>query len=182
MKRRSARPFMVEVKHARTPRTALQVPEPQARPDKVLWPELAQAEPKSAQPAFEAAPPPRAEPKEPDAPVRRVLPSLVPMFQGADEPEAEPEFPAEAPPRRTRRKRTPVAAQPAPEAAPAEPAREVRPTAARAERIATLTVKPVAAAADEPGQGAAPRSPTWRRTKELRLGERWKRRLPPYLR
>ncbi|MCJ2085999.1 hypothetical protein MKK88_08315 [Methylobacterium sp. E-005] len=183
MKRRSARPFMVEVKHARTSRTALKAPESQARPDKVLWPELAQAlaqaEPKPVQHAFEAAPAPRAEPKEPDAPVRRVLPSLVPMFQGADEPEVEAEPQPEAPPRRTRRKRAPVAAQPAREATPAEPAPEIRPAAPRP---APMAAKPTAAAPVEPRPGAASRPATWRRTKELPLGERWKRRLPPYLR
>lgn len=179
MKRRSARPFMVEVKHARTPRTALTAPEPQARPAKVLWPELAQIEPKPAQPVLEGAPTPRPESKESDAPVRRVLPSLVPMFQGADEPEAEPEPPVEAAPRRTRRKRTPVAAQPARATTPAEPEPEIRPAAIRADVAAAMTVKPVAV---EPGKGAAPRPTTWRRTKELPLGERWKRRLPPFLR
>ncbi|WP_342110383.1 hypothetical protein [Methylobacterium sp. SI9] len=187
MKRRSARPFMVEVKHARTPRTALRDAEPQARPDKVLWPELTQAEPKPAPPALEAAPAPRPGPKEPEAPVRRVLPSLVPMFESAAEPEPEPAI--EPTPRRgrPRRERTQAVAQPIQKTTPVEPMPEIRPIAVQPEALPPKPVAKgqvvkaqVAKAQVEPG--AAARPVTWRRTKELRLGERWKRRLPPYLR
>lgn len=178
MKRRSARPFMVEVKHARTPRTALKDAEPQARPDRVLWPELTQVEPKPASPALEAAPAPRPEPKEPDAPVRRVLPSLVPMFQSTGEPEPEPEPMIEPRRPRTRRERAPTVAQAVRKAAPVEPMPEIRPAVVRPEAAPS---KPVTAKPAEP-EPNAPRPTTWRRTKELRLGERWKRRLPPYLR
>ncbi|WP_331289291.1 hypothetical protein [Methylobacterium radiotolerans] len=89
MKRRSARPFMVEVKQTRSARTSLTAPEARPRPDKILWPELAQAalEPPAPAPAPQAAP--RPERKVPDAPVRRVLPSLVPMFEVPAEPALE---------------------------------------------------------------------------------------------
>ena len=177
MKRRSARPFMVEVKHARTPRIASTAAEPQTRPDKVLWPELIQAETKALEPVFAASPAPRSEPKsgEADAPVRRVLPSLVPMFESADAPEPAPE----APPRRTRvrRERPAAVAQPARTEPPAEPVPETFSIAAQP----PVAIKPKAIAADA-AEGPVSRPMTWRRTKELRLGERWKRRLPPYLR
>lgn len=175
MKRRSARPFMVEVKHTRASRTALTTSEPQARPVKVLWPELIQAETKPMRPAPEAAPVLQTEAKEPDAPVRRVLPSLVPMFQGTAEPEAELEAEPEPRPRRARRERAPAVAPPARQAPRAEPVPESRPPA--------IQPAPAAAAPVGHDQDPAPRpAPAWRRTKELRLGERWKRRLPPYCR
>ncbi|SDO65193.1 hypothetical protein SAMN05216360_1335 [Methylobacterium phyllostachyos] len=179
MKRRSARPFMVEVKHARTPRTA-STAEPQARPDKVLWPELIQAETKLADPVFTAPPAPRPETKEPDAPVRRVLPSLVPMFQSADAPEAEPEM--EAPQRRVRRGRPAAAVPPARTAPPVEPMPKTRAIAARPQPPVAIGPKAGAADPAEAAENPSPRPMTWRRTKELRLGERWKRRLPSYLR
>ncbi|MGU3546999.1 hypothetical protein ACLBYE_28885, partial [Methylobacterium sp. A52T] len=91
MKRRSARPFMVEVKQTRSARTTLTATEARPRPDKILWPELAQAAlaPPAPAPAPQAAPAPRPERKVPDAPVRRVLPSLVPMFEAPAEPVLE---------------------------------------------------------------------------------------------
>jgi hypothetical protein len=171
---------MVEVKHARTPRTALRDAEPQARPDKILWPELTEAEPKPVQPALET-PAPRPGPKEPDAPVRRVLPSLVPMFENTGEAEPEPEAAIEPPPRRTRtrRERAPAVAQTVRKAQPAEAMVEIRPAMVRPE---VPEAEPKAAKPVEPESHAPPRPTPWRRTKELRLGERWKRRLPPYLR
>jgi len=178
---------MVEVKHARTPRSVSTVAEPQTRPDKVLWPELIQAETKPAVPAFEAPPTPRPESKEPDAPVRRVLPSLVPMFQGADVPEVEPE--AEMPPRRTRvrRERPAAVVKPARTAPPVEALPETLPVAVRPKPPVLkppVASGPTANAADPvaPAENPSPRPLAWRRTKELRLGERWKRRLPSYLR
>ncbi|WP_331326881.1 hypothetical protein [Methylobacterium fujisawaense] len=91
MKRRSARPFMVEVKQTRSARTTLTATEARPRPDKILWPELAQAAlaPPAPAPAPQAAPAPRPERKVPDAPVRRVLPSLMPMFEAPAEPVLE---------------------------------------------------------------------------------------------
>ncbi|MCJ2018991.1 hypothetical protein MKK84_16335 [Methylobacterium sp. E-065] len=180
MKRRSARPFMVEVKNARTPRTALRDVEPQARPDKVLWPELVQAaepKPRPVLPALDAAPAPGL--KEPDAPARRVLPSLVPMFQNTDEPEPEPEPAIEPRRTRTRREKAPAVTPAVRTSTPVETLPEIRAAAIQPEAGPS---KPLAADPAGPKRGTPPRPAAWRRTKELRLGERWKRRLPPYLR
>jgi hypothetical protein len=177
MKRRSARPFMVEVKSTRGGRASLTSPDTRTRPDAGLWPELAQAavappqpSPKPDVPAPSAQ---RLEQKEP--PARRVLPSLVPMFEVPVEPE-----PVAAPARRTRRERAPAVAQAARAEAVVEPAPQAPPVAPRPEpavAASALRVPPAAA-----GEDPSPRPTTWRRTKELRLGERWKRRLPHYAR
>lgn len=189
MKRRSARPFMVEVKHTRTARTSLTSPNPATRSNKSLWPELAEAEAKPAQPDLPAAPAPRQEERPAQAPARRVLPSLVPMFEIAAEPEAAPASeiePAATP--RVRRPRAPVERVPsgAPAAARA-PAAASKPR--RAAARPEPAVVPEAAEASPraipapPGQAPSPRPvPSWRRGNELRLGERWKRRLPQYCR
>src|ERR1700712_4958565 len=92
MKRRSARPFMVEVKQTRTARASLDSAQPRIRSDKNLWQDhlwqdlVADDAKPAPQPEMQAAPAPA---REPDAPVRRVLPSLVPMFEIPAEPVAE---------------------------------------------------------------------------------------------
>ncbi|SEG33073.1 hypothetical protein SAMN04488144_1148 [Methylobacterium sp. 190mf] len=181
MKRRSARPFMVEVKQTRSARTTLTATEARPRPDKILWPELAQAAlaPPAPAPAPQAAPAPRPERKVPDAPVRRVLPSLMPMFEAP----AEPVLEAAA---------DEAATDPAAETVPAPRARRGRPRAAARDalpqvqtvpsRPAVPTAPPPAASGPTSGQGPSPRSTAGRRTNELRLGERWKRRLPHFMR
>lgn len=184
MKRRSARPFMVEVKGARTARATQTNPALRTRPDTNLWQDLAQETATPPQPDL-LSPAPQPARKEAEAPVRRVLPSLVPMFQvpepqlpdseGADTAAPEPERAAEPRPRRGRpRGARPALTAPA-AAAAAVPAPRPRPEPAAA---APIVVPPPA----EPGPGSASKPPSWRRTKELRLGERWKRRLPPYAR
>ncbi len=195
MKRRSARPFMVEVKGARTARASLTAPDLRARPENSLWQELAQVEVKPPQPDVPAASAPRPERKEPETPVRRVLPSLVPMFEIPAETESEPD--AAAPPVRRARRGRPPAVAPKPDAP--NPARSIRPcgpavTAPVAAKPATKPRRPAAERSEpaaapavpvppaEPGQGPSARPGTWRRTKELRLGERWKRRLPHFAR
>ena len=191
MKRRSARPFMVEVKTTRTARASLTSPNLRTRPDTILWPELIEAEAKPPQPDMPLPAPPRQERKEVEAPVRRVLPSLVPMFQVSAETETETEtedgVEAVAPPvRRSRTRREPgpavdkAAAVKATVAAPApKPAAKPRPAAARPEPVDAPAAHAPAA---ELAQGPSPRPAPWRRTKELRLGERWKRRLPHFAR
>lgn len=175
MKRRSARPFMVEVKQTRSARTSLTSADARRHQDKILWPELAQAAMTAPAPAPEAAPvpPPRPERKEPEAPVRRVLPSLVPMFQAPAEADAEPKTVPETRVRRARSTRVPAASpdvaartvsRPRPIAPPAPPVDEAPPVPAAA------------------GQVPSPRAATGRRAAELRPGERWKRRLPQFLR
>ncbi|MGT2486238.1 hypothetical protein ACU4GA_10235 [Methylobacterium oryzae CBMB20] len=190
MKRRSARPFMVEVKQTRSARTSLTAPEARPRPDKILWPELAQAalEPPAPAPAPQAAPAPRPERKVPDAPVRRVLPSLLPMFEVPAEPaleaadDAVTESAAETVPApRARRGRPRAAAQEVrPQVPAAPPPRPAAPPAPPVDEAAAR-VLPVASG-QASGPGPSPRATAGRRTNELRLGERWKRRLPQFLR
>jgi hypothetical protein len=179
MKRRSARPFMVEVKSTRGGRASLTSPDTRTRPDAGLWPELAQAAVAPPQPSPKPdVPAPSAQrPEQKEPPARRVLPSLVPMFEVPVEPEPEP---VAAPARRTRRERAPAVAQAARAEAVVEPAPQAPPVAPRPEpavAASALRVPPAAA-----GEDPSPRPTTWRRTKELRLGERWKRRLPHYAR
>ncbi|WP_457106949.1 hypothetical protein [Methylobacterium sp. P5_C11] len=175
MKRRSARPFMVEVKQTRSARTSLTSADARRHPDKTLWPELAQAAMAGAGAGPAPAPAPRPERKEPEAPVRRVLPSLVPMFQAPAEADAAPAATTvpETRVRRPRSARVPAAgpdvasrtvSRPRPIAPPAPPVDEAPPVPAAA------------------GQGPSPRGATGRRAAELRPGERWKRRLPHFLR
>jgi hypothetical protein len=185
MKRRSARPFMVEVKQTRTARTSLTSASPRTRPDKTLWPELAQAVPEAAPQEPRPAPAPRQERKEPEAPPRRVLPSLVPMFDVPAEPVpvAVHEAVDDAiPAPRVRRARTERAPADGPAKTPRKPAApRARPTAPSSE----IPAAPVVAAPPvptAPGQAPSPRAVTGRRTTELRLGERWKRRLPAFMR
>lgn len=181
MKRRSARPFMVEVKHTRTARTSLTSSHSATRPGKSLWPELAEAETKPTQPDLPAAPAARQEEPSAPTPARRVLPSLVPMFEISAEPEVASAVESEpvAPPR-VRRPRARVEQTPA-----AKPAAKPRPAAPRPEPAAAPEVAEASARAipAQPGQASSPRPvPSWRRGTELRLGERWKRRLPQYCR
>ncbi len=145
MKRRSARPFMVEVKQTRSARTTLTATEARPRPDKILWPELAQAAlaPPAPAPAPQAAPAPRPERKVPDAPVRRVLPSLMPMFEAP----AEPVLEAAA---------DEAATDPAAETVPAPRARRGRPRAAARDALPQVQTVP-SRRADRPAAGPARR-------------------------
>ena len=194
MKRRSARPFMVEVKGTRTARASLNAPTLRTRPDTNLWHELAELDAKPPQPEIQAPAPSRPERKEAEAPVRRVLPSLVPMFEIAAESESEPEV--AAPPvrrSRTRSERTPVDVQaaistpaPKPVAKPVPKSRQVTARPMPTHELPVSAPAPVQATtpapAAGPAEGPSQRPAGWRRTKELRLGERWKRRLPQFAR
>lgn len=181
MKRRSARPFMVEVKHTRTARTSLTSSHPATRSAKSLWPELAEAETKPTQPDLQAAPAARQEERPAQAPARRVLPSLVPMFEISAEPEATAASEAEpAATPRVRRPRAGVEQTPAAKSA-AKPRRAApRPEPSVAPEVVEASARAIPA---QPDQAPSPRPvPSWRRGTELRLGERWKRRLPQYCR
>ena len=185
MKRRSARPFTVEIKHARTSRTSLTDATTRSRRGQDLWRDLPvvtadkPAEVQSAPLAHSAA-------ARSEAPARRVLPSLVPMFSMPVEPET-PEV-REAPPiervSRVRRVKPPVQREQRPRAVavnmrstPAEPMvyPQVTPAVAAAlpATAPTVSIQPAS---------AHPR--TAQRTQQavtLRPGERWKRRLPRVL-
>jgi hypothetical protein len=181
MKRRSARPFTVEIKHTRASRTSLADDTACIRTGQDLWQGqslVADDKPAVMQPMPVARPqPPRSE-----AAARRVLPSLVPMFAMPVGPEASelPEAPADERLPRVRRvkpaaKRTKTsalvdAAKPA--ACEAQAQRQVAPSAvdAIAEAEATVIALPV-----------VPQVRSERRTQQfatLKPGERWKRRLP----
>ncbi|XYD06510.1 hypothetical protein R1A27_14830 [Methylobacterium sp. NMS12] len=194
MKRRSARPFMVEVKQTRSARTSLTATEARPRPDKILWPELAQAalEPPASAPAPQAAPAPRPERKVPDAPARRVLPSLMPMFEVPADPVLEAagdvvtgSAAETVPAPRVRRGRPRAAARDVLPQEPTAPSpRTVAPPAPSPAPPVDAVPAHVPPATSGPlsGQGQSPRSTAGRRTNELRLGERWKRRLPQFMR
>jgi hypothetical protein len=187
MKRRSARPFMVEVKQTRSARTSLTATTARQRPDKSLWPELAQAAMEPPAPALQAAPAPRLERKMPDAPVRRVLPSLVPMFEIPAEPATEAAAEAvtapaaeTAPAPRVRRVRSARVAAAGQDLAPRVQTAKPRPAAPPTPPVDEAPTACAAPAAS--GRGPSSRPTAGRRANELRLGERWKRRLPHFLR
>lgn len=87
MKRRSARPFTVEIKHTRTSRASLTDATARSRKGQDLWRDLPLAaadKPAAVQSALVG----HAEPVRAEAPARRVLPSLMPMFFMSVEPDA----------------------------------------------------------------------------------------------
>jgi hypothetical protein len=181
MKRRSARPFTVEIKHTRTSRVSLIDATTRTRTSQNVWgAELTAAANATAK--VEPTHMPRAEPARVEAPARRVLPSLVPMFAMPVGPETA-ELPvalAEEPLPRVRRVKPSAkhtkscalvdVAEPAADEAQAR--RQVAPSAveAIAKADAAMTALPVARQVRSA-----------RRTQEiatLKPGERWKRRLP----
>ena len=184
MKRRSARPFTVEVKHTRTAHASLTDATARSRSGQNLWRDLPLAvtdKPAEVQPASVVC----AEPAPPVAPARRVLPSLVPMFSMPVELETPEVREAPAPERlpRVRRVKPPAKReQPAAGAIAAKPV----PDELKVQRQAA---PPIAAPALTQGstiirQPASVQARTARRTQQataLRPGERWKRRLPRVL-
>ena len=177
MKRRSARPFTVEVKQTRTSRTPLVDATPRSRASQDVWwdiPTVAADRP--AEMLF--APVAQAEPAAPEAPARRVLQSLVPMFSIEPEtPEADEAASTERLPRVRRAK---PALKPGPKPAPKPMSRSVQKPVAEVMAPAPVPAK-TAAALGEPA--AMPVRPTRlpRQGDTLRAGERWKRRLPRHL-
>jgi hypothetical protein len=181
MKRRSARPFTVEIKNARTPRASHSAATARPLSGKSLQHEWA---------AFIAASKPVSAPKpevsphqpRPEAPARRVLPSLVPMFEPPNEPDpaveaVQPKLP------RVRRLRAKVErASAAPESNPVtkpnQPPSAAPPVLSRA--VSNATAAPAVAILAETRSSHAERAS--RREAGLRPGERWKRRLPRILR
>lgn len=173
MRNRVRRTFTVEAKSSGTARyvsiPSKQPREPHKRPRQLeaaaLWPSL-----DAAVPAFQALA--EAAPEH-----RRILPSLLIAEVHEPEPEAAVE-PEELP--RVRRASSPIA--------PTEsaPRRRGRPRKVPAREGAEVAVEVVEQAAPEPPQPAAETAPivvSRRRpdragSEKLRLGERWKRRLP----
>ena len=184
MKRRSARPFTVEIKHTRTSRTSLTDATARSRRGQNLWRDLPGGAPDKPDLA-QSAPLADSEPARTEAPARRVLPSLVPMFAMPVEPETlevRAASVAERLPRVRRVKPPTKREQPAAEAvttrlASAEPKVQLQVTPA-------IAAFPLAAASTVIGQLASPQPRTARLTQQavtLRPGERWKRRLPRVL-
>jgi hypothetical protein len=183
MKRRSARPVVVEVKRARSPTSSPAEVFGRSRPGSNLW----QGVPLRA----EAPTLPRREPEppvatiqrvEPDArPAPRILPSLVPMFVPSEpEPQegatqtirATRGARAERKPRASRIKSTVVSARL--DSTVAAETRTTIPAAAEQHpSIVLAPTRPVPLA--QPQAGRRKRGQCY---PELRRGERWKRRLP----
>jgi hypothetical protein len=184
MKRRSARPFTVEVKQTRASRAFLTDATARSRKGQDLWrgiPLDPGGEPVEVKPV-RPAPVVHSEPVQSKAPTPRVLPSLVPTFSMPVEPEV-PEAPAP--------KRLPRVRRVKP---PAEPVQKpaTRTSARRGPRaVSPIQPQLIPAAAPAPiakpvvaTQPAAAQARTARRsqpTETLRAGERWKRRLPRVL-
>lgn len=183
MKRRSARPFAVEIKHTRTSRTIHADATAGSSRRQDLWHGqslVADYKPAGRQPALKAS----SDALPPEAPLRRVLPSLVPTFAMPIEAEAPVMHHAPAVERlpRVRRLKEPAKRQQKPIAAKVGPA-----PIAPAESMARSPVTPVRAApkmlavpamAAQPAPGQTRTARRAQQAATLRPGERWKRRLP----
>jgi hypothetical protein len=187
MKRRSARPFTVEVKHTRTSRASLTDATARTRKGQDLWrgirldPSDEPSEVKPVQPA----PVVHSEPVQSKALAPRVLPSLVPTFSMPVEPEVPEvrEVPAAERLPRVRRAKPPAEPVQKPAArtgagrgprAGSEIQPQVTPAAAPAPIAKPAVVTQLALAQLRTPRRSKP-------TETLRAGERWKRRLPRVL-
>lgn len=185
MKRRSARPFTVEIKQTRTSRALLAEATTRSHNVQDLWrdvPLVAADKRADVQPAPMA----QRESAPPKMLVRRVLPSLVPMFPMPVEPETPDVCEAagvERLPQVRRAKEMNERKQ--------KPAIKV--TASASIVVKSTVQAPVTPAIAAPALGMAPpqtaqpmttQVSAGRRTQQLptlRPGERWKRRLPRVL-
>jgi hypothetical protein len=183
MKRRSARPFTVEIKHTRTSRVSLSESPARSPTSQTLWHDVPLVL-SEAPLAKASAPVIRAEPTMPEAPARRILPSLVPMFAPQSEPEVQ-EAPAEERLARVRRpKPSPVRR---PKAADVEISVEAD-TVQAANTASKIAIKTASTAGASPAgpvvEALAPVPRTTRLSRKLTAlapGQRWKRRLPRVL-
>lgn len=183
MKRRSARPVVVEVKRTRSATSSLADAFGRNRPGAALWQGVPLRVDAPTAPRREPQPPliviERSDPDARSAP--RVLPSLVPMYVPSEPEPLEEAVKASPASRRPRAARKPSAARTEPGAASTPPEPLVAPEASSA---APAPVEPSAASLMPPEHAASPTQPrTDRRERstrhpELRRGERWKRRLP----
>jgi hypothetical protein len=180
MKRRSARPFTVEIKHTRTSRTSLADATARTRSGQDLW--QGQSLVADDRPAvMQPMPTVHSQPARPEAAARRVLPSLVPMFAMPVEPEAAEVPPAPVVERLPRVRRVKPQAQrkqaSVSNSAPPAPANA---TAQRQTAPAIAAPAPLNASAlvAQPVVAPARTSRLTQQAAALRPGERWKRRLP----
>ena len=187
MKRRSARPFTVEIKHTRTSRALLSDATERSRRGQDLWRDLpvAAADKAVGTQQVEPGPVARSEPVQPAATARRVLPSLVPMFAMPIEPEASDVRHAPEVERLPRARRPKPTAQRKQLAAVPVTARQPAAEPMLPSHGTPVTAAPASAKASSFGnQSASPQRRIARRTQRtvtLRPGERWKRRLPRML-
>lgn len=179
MKRRSARPFTVEVKHTRTSRSSLSGATARSRKSNDLWqnlPLIADDKATEVKPV-RPAPVVLSEPVQSKAPAPRVLPSLVPTFSMPVEPEVLEVPAAERLPRVRRVKPSPEPVQ--------KPASRTGAGSATQPQVTPVAAPvPIAkpAVATQPAVAQAPTARRSQPTEILRPGERWKRRLPRVLR
>jgi hypothetical protein len=181
MKRRSARPFTVEIKHTRTSRVSLIDATARTRTSQNVWgAELTAAA--NAVAELEPTHVPRAEPVRAETPARRVLPSLVPMFAMPVEAQASELREAPAKERLPRVRRVKVPAKRTKISAMAEEAMLVADKAQAQQQVAPAAIDAIVEAdAAEVALPFVPQVRSARRTQQvatLKPGERWKRRLP----
>ena len=184
MKRRSARPFVVEVKHTRTSATPHTRDVERTRFGKALWEMPFEAPHRDDRADASVKSSPEIEQELPRVLERRVLPSLVPMFALQSEPTPDVEV-AEPRLRRVGRPRkriepAPAADEPSSTRTRPDELPAVTPPAA----VAVMPVAVHAKARAELGRdirlARAERASS--REAKLPAGERWKRRLPRILR
>lgn len=181
MKRRSARPFTVEIKQSRTPRVSLIDATARTRAGQNVWgAELTAAANAAAEVEF--LPVPSAELSGAAVPVRRVLPSLVPMFAMPVEPEVSevPDAPAEEQLPRVRRVKPPAKRT---KTSPVADALKIAANEAQAQQLAAppnaiATAEVDAAVTARPAVAQVRSARRTQQAATLRPGERWKRRLP----
>jgi hypothetical protein len=187
MKRRSARPFTVEVKNTRTSRGSLTDATARSRKSNDLWQGLPlvadnrPAEVKPVQPVSVAT----SEIAQLEAPARRVLPILVPTFAMPVEPEVQAVHEAPAPERLPRVRRGKSPAEPVQKSAARVSARRGPPAGPAVQpRVKPAAVPAAITAPVMVSQPTVAQARTVRRSQPaetLRAGERWKRRLPRVL-
>lgn len=181
MKRRSARPFTVEFKQTRTSRVSLIDATARTRTNQNVWgAELTAAA--NAAAAIEPTYGPRAEPVRVEAPARRVLPSLLPMFAIPVEPADSEVRKAPSEERLPRVRRVKVPAKRTKISAMADEAMLVADEAQAQRQVAPSAIDAIVEAdATAVALPFAPQVRSARRTQQiatLKPGERWKRRLP----
>lgn len=184
MKRRSARPFTVEVKNTRTSKASLTPATARLRSGETLqsgWASLVAASEPTAQ-VSQPAPEVSSHQPQVKAPVRRVLPSLVPIFEPPTEPEppveaTEPKLPRVRRPRAKAERSLPASEPSSAQTLPLLPVIGFPVVSKGASAAAVLPAAAPRAEALPTRPQRAPRSGIG-----LRAGERWKRRLPRILR
>jgi hypothetical protein len=182
MKRRSARPFVVEVKSARSSRSPLTDAFTRTRSSTSLWQGVSISdEVPPSKPQQKPGPAANVEPPKAEAQlVRRVLPALVPLYVPSEpEPQNGAEETATRPASPVRTTRKPRSRSAAIEGVRSfvQPATAEWPSPLMAVDEPSV-VQPLQASSAPPTPLRTDRRECGQRHPELRRGERWKRRLP----